>query len=126
MRDLRRATKGSLSSWDNADVCKWLNAHVLAKLDPTLVISDLSETDAGYQELIKREESEAERSGAASLTRVIGNLQALFKAPKDESEPPSRAIVAFEESVSRYTASVARLTEERARATEAVFNDVWT
>jgi hypothetical protein len=126
MRDLRRATKGSLSSWDNADVCKWLNAHVLAKLDPTLVISDLSETDAGYQELIKREESEAERSGAASLTRVIGNLQALFKAPKDESEPPSGAIVAFEESVSRYTASVARLTEERARATEAVFNDVWT
>lgn len=125
LRDLKRTTKATISAWDEAKVCVWLNTNVLAHLDNTLTLAELTDKDAGYQELVKRKAAEGERIGLAALNRLVMQIEALFKAPEDEGEDPSGTIVAFEKAVSLHAAAVAHAAAERAKSSQAVFNDVW-
>jgi hypothetical protein len=125
LRDLKRATKDAISSWDESKVCAWLNTNVLAHLDKTLMLAELMDEDAGYQELVKRRTAEDEQIGLAALKRIVTHIETLSKAPEDEGEDPSGTIVAFEKTVSLHADAVTNESEERSKASEAVFNDVW-
>lgn len=125
IQDLKRITKNAVSTWDEAAVCNWLNTNVLAHLDKALSVNELSKEDAGYQEIAKRKAAEDERVGLATLKQIATQIEAVFKPAENEGEQPTGEIVAFEEAISNHATAVAREAEERAKASEAVFNDVW-
>lgn len=125
LRDLKRTTKDAISAWDETKVCAWFNSNVLAHLDKTLTLAELTDEDTGYQKLVKRKAAEDEQIGIAALKRLVTHIEALFKAPENEGEDPSGTIVAFEKAVLLHTAAVAHEARERSKASQAVFNDVW-
>lgn len=125
LQDLKRITKDAVSSWDETKICSWLNTNLLAHLDKDLSINALSAEDAGYQELAKRKVAEDERVGLVTLKQIAAQIEIVFKPSEEEGEQPTGRIVTFEDAVSNHATAVAREAEERAKASEAVFNDVW-
>lgn len=125
LRDLKKATKNAVTIWDEAKVCDWFNTNVLAHLDKKLALAKLSDEDANYQELIKRKAAEDERLGLRELKQLAAQIEALFMPPEKESDEPRGKIVVFENAISAYVAAVTREAEERSKASQAVFNDVW-
>ncbi len=125
LRDLKRITKDTIAAWEEAKVCAWLNTNVFALLDKSLTIAEFSDKDAGYQELVKRKAAEDAQIGLAALKRLVSHIEALFKAPEKDIEDPTGNIVALENAISFHAAAVAREAEERSKASQAVFNEVW-
>ncbi|MDO8436855.1 MAG: hypothetical protein Q7S69_01635 [Nitrosomonadaceae bacterium] len=126
LQDLARATGNTVKVWDEAAVCKWLNDEIVAKLDKMLTLATISETDTGYQVLKKRKESEEESLGLASLKRFLTQTETLYRYPAEEDEKPTGAIVEFGAAVTTHAAAVSKEAEERAKASQTVFNEVWT
>ena len=126
LRDLTRITNGAVTAWDNAKVCAWLNTNVLAHLNKNLMLSELTASDTGYQELVQRKAAEDRLVGLATLKRLLTLIEALFKTPAEEGEAPAGTIVTFENAVSKYVAAVARESAERSKASQSVFNQVWS
>jgi hypothetical protein len=125
LRDLARTTRNAVMAWDDATVCKWFNEVVLSKLDKSLTVSAISEIDETYQEIKKRKKTEEESLGLTSLKRFLTLIEALYSETADESKDRIGAIPAFESAVAAHAATVAKEAEERAKAGEAVFNDIW-
>lgn len=125
LRDLSRITGGAVTAWDEASVCKWLNDEVLAKLDGELKPATLSKTDAGYQVLFSRKTAEDEKLGLASLKRILARIETLYCQPGTEDEEPTGAIVQFETAVATHRAAASAEAAERAKASQAIFHDVW-
>lgn len=125
LRDLKRITKDTIATWGEAKVCAWFNTNVFAHLDKSLTLAEFSDKDAGYQELVKRKAAEDEQIGLAALKRLVSHIEAFFKAPEKDIEDPTGNIVALENAISFHAAAVAREAEERSKASQAVFNDVW-
>jgi len=125
-RDLKRTTTNAVASWDEAKVCAWLNTNVLTQLDKILMVTNLEESDAGYQELLKRKAAEDEQTGLVALRRIVANAESLFKIPADQDESPSGAIATFQAALSLHETALALEAEERSKASQAVFNEVWT
>lgn len=125
LRDLKRTTKGTISAWDEAKVCVWLNTEILAYLDKTLTLAELTVEDAGYQKLVERKAAEDETVGLAVLKRLVTQIEVLSKTPEDEGEDPSGTIEAFEKAVSLHTLALDHEDAERSKASQTVFNDIW-
>ena len=126
LRDLKRITKDVIAVWDETRVCSWFNTNVLAHLDKALTVAEFAGEDAAYQELVKRKTAEDEQIGLAALKRLVMYIEALFKTPVNEGEDPFGAIVTFEKAASFYVDAVAQESAARSKASQAVFNDVWT
>ena len=75
--DLRRVTESGVSDWDEASVCRWVNDHILSELDPTLRLTEISDTDAGYLTLVERKSAEDEQIGVAALRTLISQIEAI-------------------------------------------------
>ncbi len=126
LRDLKRLTENTVSTWDEAGICNWLNISVLAHLDKDLSISELSDQDAGYRELVKRKAAEDEQIGLTALKRLIAHIEALFKAPENEGDDPTGNIVVFEAAITNHACAAVRESEERSKVSQVVFNEVWS
>lgn len=126
LRDLARTTANAVKTWDETAICKWFNEQLLAKLDKALTIAVIAKDDAGYQELVKRKGKEEERLGLASLKRFHAQTEALHQESANPGESPSGAVVAFERAIAAHATAVAKEAEERAKASQTIFNDVWT
>lgn len=126
LRDLARTTGNVVTEWDDTAVCRWLYDDVLAKLDKALTLAAISETDTGYQELKKRKVAEDESIGLASLKRFLTQTDALYQEPTEEGESPTGTVVAFELAAVTHASAVSKEAEERVKASQTVFNDVWT
>ncbi|RFF27198.1 MULTISPECIES: chromosome segregation protein SMC [unclassified Wenzhouxiangella] len=124
LRDLKQITNNAITAWDEAKICSWFNT-LLAHLDEGLSLAELSEADTGYQELVNRKAAEDERLGLGVLKQLSARIEGLFLAPVKEGEKPKGNIFAFESAVSGYTTAVARESEERSKASQAVFNELW-
>ncbi len=121
-RDLKRATKNSIPSWDETAVIAWFNKEILGPLDNSLGVEDISSQDPAVCELKKQKEAELEQTGVGQLTRNLGFVEALIQKPGTETVGH---IAFFERAVANRREAVGREAEERAKASNAVFNQVW-
>ena len=126
LRDLRRVTANEVSTWDETAICDWFNAQVLSKLDASLNISEISNTDSVYLVLVQRREEEEKRVGVAALKTLIAQIDALATPVADSNGEQSGLAVNFERSVSDCDLAVIKESDERHRASESVFNEVWS
>jgi hypothetical protein len=86
----------------------------------------LAEEDSGYKELTKRKTAEDERLGMSALKHLCDSIQTIYTAQDKEKQAPTGNIVSFERAVFNHASAVGREKEERSKASQAVFNDVWT
>ncbi len=126
LRDLRRVTANEVSTWDETPICDWFNAQVLSKLDASLNISEISNTDSVYLVLVQRREEEEKRVGVAALKTLIAQIDALSIPVLDNNGEQSGLVVNFERAVSDFALAVINESSERHRASESVFNEVWS
>lgn len=125
LRDLALITGGAVKTWDVPAICTWLNGEV-AKLDQGLTIETLSQTDTAYQELSIRKAAEEGSLGLTSLKLILTKNEALYEELSKDGVGSTGAIVVFDEAVATYTAAASKELEERTKASQAVFNEIWT
>ena len=126
LRDLQRMTSNGVSTWSEPDVCDWLNTHVLSKLDPSLGFVDISESDPAYIVLAQQKDEEEKRIGLAALRTLIGQIDTLSMSMADGDGEQSGLVGKFEHSVTDHALAVERESNERDRASQSVFNDLWS
>ncbi len=125
LRDLARITSDSLKEWNEVSVLQWLNNEI-AVLDSELKLEGLSNDDENYLKLKKRKEAEEENVGLAALNRLIQQVEAIWKAPVEAGGDPEGAVPGVEGAVAAYANAVSREADERAKASQTVFNEVWS
>jgi hypothetical protein len=125
LRDLKQTTKDAIETWDETKLCGWFNINVLAPLDESLSLTSLSAEDNQYQELVNRKAAMDKQLGVATLNQFTAHIEALFVSSEKQEDEPKGKIVVFENAVAAYAAAFTREAEERAKASQAVFNDVW-
>ncbi len=126
LRDLKRVTSDAVSIWDETAIRDWFNTHVLANLDPSLIFTEICESDPTYIVLAERKDEEEKRVGLAALNTLIGQIDAVSLPLADNDGELSGLIAKFERSVSDLGVAVERESQERDRASQSVFNDVWS
>ena len=126
LRDLKHVTSDEFTVWNESDTCKWFNTQVLSKLDPSLALAEISETDGAYLVLIQRKEEEEKRVGLATLKTLITQIEALSTPAANDRSEPTGLVIGFENSVSDYDLAITRESNERDKAGQAVFNEIWS
>ena len=121
-RDIARATADNITSWDDSALCSWLNVEVLAPLDSTISLRHISELDPGFQELTRRKDVELDSIGIGQLKRLSNRLEPLI-AQSDGGT--AGMILAFEAATQSLQEASDREEEERSKASNAIFNQVW-
>ena len=121
-RDVKRVTKNVIPSWDESAIRAWFNDEVLGPLDSSLKVEEISSQDPTVNELNKRREEEQEQTGVGQLTRLLGLIEALTQKPGTEA---IGQMASFERAVANHRYAVAQEEEERAKASNVVFNQVW-
>ena len=76
---LRTETDQTVQAWDDAAVLDFVNASVIAPLDPGLALAALDVADIGYVEVGKRVEAEEKRVGHAGLKQIRSSVIALWQ-----------------------------------------------
>ncbi len=125
---LRKETAQAVQAWDDATVLDFVNASVIALLDPTLTMVALDTADAGYFEVGKRVEAEEKRIGLAGLRQIRNAVTALWQetVPEDGGDPEYLgAIAAFDNALSVLADATATEADERDKAAGTVFRAVW-
>ena len=122
-RDISKATDGSFSDFDEADLCKWINVQVLDHLDESLKLGKLTEEDPAFLELEARSKAEQEQIGLSQLRRIRGQIKAVFA---QNGEDLSGSLVSFGNSVSEYRKAVSSEANERSKASNPIFLQVWS
>ena len=126
LRDLQRVTSNEVSTWRESAICDWLNTHVLSQLDTSLGFVDISESDPAYIVLARRKDEEEKRIGLAALKTLIGQIDTISMPVADGDGEQSGFVAIFEHSVSDHALTVERESNERDRASQSVFNDLWS
>ena len=124
--DLKRVTSNAVSTWDESAICDWFNTHVLAKLDPSLTFTEISDSNPSYIVLAQRKEEEEKRIGVAALKTLIGQIDALSIPLADSDGEQSGLIAKFERSVADLGLAVERESNERDRASQSIFSGIWS
>lgn len=123
--DLKRLTKNMIHTWNETNVCTWLNENVLAHLDKDVTLIKVSKQDAGYQELTKRKASEDEHIGVGSLKQILKNVNDIHRPSIKEGEKANGSVIKFENAIEYYNIAFKHESDERSKASQAVFNKVW-
>ncbi|GCB06547.1 AAA family ATPase [Ralstonia sp. SET104] len=125
---LSRETSHVVKAWDSAAVLGYINASVLAPLDPKLSLAELSATDPVYLELEARAKAEENKIGLAGLRQIHNAAAALYEIVTDTEKGETflqGAIPAFEAAVARLLAAETKEAEERGKAANTVFQEIW-
>ena len=126
LRDLRKETKGKISEYDDANLCAWFNEEVLRHLDRSLQITKFSEQDTGFLELVSRKETEERKLGLTLLKKLLNTVEELFAPGEESNTNPTGYIPSFEAAVSRSRRAEKAESEERTKASNAIFEQVWS
>ncbi|MDP1577180.1 MAG: AAA family ATPase [Cypionkella sp.] len=125
---LRTETDQLVQAWDNAAVLAFINANVIARLDPALTMTVLDVGDVGYVDIGKRVATEEKSVGLAGLRQVRNSVIALWQktVPEDGGDPEyAGAIAAFNEALSVLADATDTEADERDKAAGTVFRSVW-
>ncbi len=121
-RDLKRVTKNTIPSWDESAILVWFNEEVLGPLDSGLRVEEIASHDPAVNELNKRKAEELEQTGVGQLNRLLGFIEALTPQP---GAGQAGQVASFEKAVAIHRDAVVLEEEERAKASNVVFNQVW-
>jgi predicted ATPase len=125
---LRNETAQAVQAWDEAAVLGFVNAKVIAPLDPGLTLAALDVVDAGYVEVGKRVEAEEKRLGLAGLKQIRNSVATLWEKfiPEEGGDAGySGAIFGFDDALSTLADARVAEAEERDKAASTVFRSVW-
>ena len=125
---LRTETAQQVQAWDDDAVLAFINANVIAPLDPALTLATLAAEDEGYVEVGKRVEAEERRIGLAGLKQIRTSVAALWQktVPADGGDAKDTGtIAAFNYALIVLTDAKATEAEERDKAAGTVFRSVW-
>ena len=125
IRDLSRITDNSVTTWDDTNVCAWLNNEIISPLDHDLKLAALADTDDGYQELVKRQADEDKKTGLDTLRRLIQLIESIYKTPTVQDEEAVGTLITYEKSIATYNDALDKKADEQAKASQAVFNQLW-
>ena len=126
LRDLQRMTSDGISIWNESAICDWFNTQILSRLDESLTLSEISESDTVYLVLAQRREEEEKRVGVAALKTLIAQIDALSMPVADSEEQKSGLVPDFERSFSDFGLAADGESKERGRASQSVFNEMWS
>jgi len=121
-------TDQAVQGWDDAAVIDFINANVIAALDPAVTLTALVSEDEGYVEVAKRVEAEEKRVGLAGLKQIRNSVIELWRkiVPEDDGEVElSGAIAAFDNELLILADAKAIEAEECDKAARIVFRSVW-
>ena len=125
---LRTETGQAVQAWDDAAVLGFINASVIALLDPALTLTTLVAENEGYVEVGKRVEAEEKRVGLAGLKLIRNSIVALWQkaVPEDGGDAEFfGAIAAFGKALAEKADAKATEADERDKAAGTVFRSVW-
>lgn len=125
---LRNQTAQAVQAWDEAAVLGFVNAKVIAPLDPGLTLAALDVVDAGYVEVGKRVEAEESGLGLAGLKQIRNSVATLWEKfiPEEGGDAGySGAIFGFDDALSTLADARVAEAEERDKAASTVFRSVW-
>lgn len=125
---LRTETGQVVQAWDDAAVLAFINANVIAPLDPALTMTALDAGDASYVDIGNRVASEEKHVGLAGLRQSRNSVAALWQknSPEDEDGPEySGTIATFDETLSVLADATDTEADERDKAAGTVFRSVW-
>jgi len=126
IRDIGRITGGRVGNWDEATVCQWLNETLVSKLDNSLSVTALADSDPCYQIVKERKQAEDKKVGLTQLGQFVVAIGRLKRFTDDEETAAAKeAITEFESAVKSHAAALRKEDEERSLAREAVFEKVW-
>ncbi|MGA0613152.1 AAA family ATPase [Paracoccus sp. KR1-242] len=127
-RLLRSETGQAVQAWEDAAVLAFINASVIAPLDPTLTLKTLVAEDEGYVEVSNRVETEEKQVGLAGLKQIRSSIVALWQKTVPENGGDvefSGAIAAFGKALVDQADAQATEADERDKASGTVFRSVW-
>lgn len=125
---LARETSQVVKDWDTAAVLAYANTKVLAPLDPALVFTTLGVDDPSYNELGARAKAEENKIGIAGLRQIRNAAAALWTQMADAESGKtviSGTIPSFDVAVVTLSKTEGKEREERSKAANAVFQDLW-
>ena len=125
---LRTETAKAVQTWDDAAVLGFINASVIAPLDPELTLTALTAEGGGYVEVVKRVEVEEKRLGLIGLKQIRNSVAGLWQKAVSEDGGDaeySGAIAAFDEALAAHASAKATEADERDKAADTVFRSVW-
>ena len=125
-RDLLHETDNEVAEWNDQAICNWLNSRILANLDKSLKFAEFSEMDSAFAILNARWETEQEALGLKQLRKLAGSLENLGIPLNRTNGEQTGRIQALEKAVLRLNQAVAHEKAERSKASDVVFNQVWT
>ena len=125
LRDLRRVTGDAVDEWDEAKVCSWFNDDILSNLDNSLNLTEVSTQDDTYRALVDLKSAEDERIGLLGLRALVAQVTNVFYSTESGNETESVRIVEFDVAVSNLAQATSREQDERAKAAQSVFSDIW-
>ena len=127
--DLIEMTDQKLKTGSSVDeVLFYTNTHVLAPLDPTLVLKALDVLDPAYVELgvhVKKEENKIGLDGLRANRNAAADVWE--KTVDSESGMPivNGIVPIFDDAVKTLSAALEKKNEEYSKAAETVFQTVW-
>lgn len=125
---LARETAKTMEAWDAAAVLGYANTSALAPLDPALALTALAASDPAYRELETRTKAEENKIGLAGLRQIHNAATALWTEATDAKSGEtvvSGTIPSFEAAVATLSTAETRETEERVKASSAIFQELW-
>lgn len=125
---LTKDTAQVVKAWDSAVVLTYVNNSVLAPLDVTLGLVDLAATDTAYLELESRAKAEESKIGLAGLRQIRNAAAALRVEVTDTGNGEivvHGAVPTFDAAVATLSAAETKEIEERGKAANAVFQELW-
>ncbi len=125
---LRAETTQRVQAWDDAAVLNFVNANVIAPLDPVLSMVALETADPGYVEVGRRVEAEEKRVGLAGLRQIRNSVAALWQKAVPEVGGDAEyagAIAAFDKLLLVLADAEATEADERDKAAGTVFRSIW-
>lgn len=126
--ELRTETGQVVQAWDGAAVLAFINANVIAPLDPALTMMALDAGDAGYVDVGNRVAFEEKRVGLAGLRQIRNSVAALWQRTSPEvggGTECSGTIANFDETLSVLADATGTEAAERDKAAGTIFRSVW-
>jgi len=139
---LANDTSQAVKTWDAGKTLEHINETFLAPLDPNLIIETLATSDPVYEQLKALVTEEEKQIGLAGMRQMRNAADAIWHEPtvaKDDKLgisaeiPLSRSaeltaqpfIPALEEALKALSLAKAKEKEERGKAANAVFQQLW-
>lgn len=120
--DISKATGGAVTSLEEADIIKWINAVLLAMLDKTITLGSLKTDDLGYLSIKEQKRIEDDALGLTGLEQLLTALRAV--AEETDGTVVGRARD-FSTALTALKSARDSEAKEKVAAEKSVFASVW-